>query len=269
MSSRITDIALTIEPDNYGSRLLSSVNDDERVLIRHIIDIGRSSFNSGRSRFSCFLDERQLVLCGLSLEQYADEIPEYEFVGGYSEAERRVVVFSGYGNTIPFTPVVFSGRDIGTLSHRDFLGTLMSLNVKREMIGDILVGEKRTVAFVMNSVLPLVEELTKVGGVGVTISHDFTDADIPKRRFESINATVKSLRIDAVLSDSIGLSREKTQALIRSEGVLLNHLMIFDPSEKVSEGDVFSLRGKGKFKLNSVGGMSKKDRIFITIYKFK
>lgn len=217
------------------------------------------------------MDERQLALCCVSLERHSkdSELPDYELSGGYDEAERRVIIFSGYGYTVPFSPVVFSGRDVGKLTHRDFLGTLMSLNIKREMIGDILVGEERTVAFVMNSVLPLVEELSKVGGVGVTISHDFSEDDIPEKKFDVINATVKSLRIDAVLSDAIGLSREKTQALIRSEGVLLNHLMIFEPSESVNEGDVFSLRGKGKFILNHVGGMSKKDRIFVTIYKFK
>lgn len=251
---------------------MSSVNDDEKVLVRHIIDLGRGSSASGHSRFSCFLDERQLALCLLSLERCShdgENLPDYECLGGYDTAERRVIIFSGYGYAVPFSPVVFSGRNIGSLSHRDFLGTLMSLNIKREMVGDILVGEKCTVVFVMNSVLPLVDEITKIGGVGVCVSHDFSETDIPERKFDIINTTVKSLRIDAVLSDAIGYSREKTQAFIRSEGVLLNHLVIFDPSEKVSEGDVFSLRGKGKFILNRVGGISKKDRIFITIYKFK
>ncbi|MCD7785166.1 MAG: YlmH/Sll1252 family protein [Oscillospiraceae bacterium] len=258
-----------MENDSHKLRLLSSVSDDERILIRHIIDLGRSSQASGHSRFSCFLDERQLSLCNLSLEQYADYLSDYELIGGYDEAERRVIVFSGYGYVVPFSPVVFSGRDIDNLTHRDFLGTLMAQNIKREMIGDILVGEKRTVAFVMNSVLPIVEEISKVGGVGVNITYDFSESDIPEKKFDVINATVKSLRIDAILADAIGLSREKAQALIRSQGVQLNHLMIFDPSEKVNEGDVFSLRGKGKFMLYRVGGMSKKDRIFITIYKYK
>ncbi|MCD8005616.1 MAG: YlmH/Sll1252 family protein [Oscillospiraceae bacterium] len=253
-------------------RLLQSISDDERILLRHIVDLGQNSQLSGRSRYSCFLDERQLALCTISLEQHLSEggdIPEYELLGGYDKAERRVIVFSGYGYTVPFSPVVFRGRDVGKLSHRDFLGTLMSLDIKREMIGDILVGEKQTVVFVMNSVLPVVEEITKVGGVGVTIDHDFHESYVPEKKFEIINATVKSLRIDAVLSDAISVSREKAQAFIRSEGVLLNHLMTFDPSERVNEGDVFSLRGRGKFMLNRVGGMSKKDRIFITIHKYK
>ena len=261
-----------METDCHRQRLLSSASDDEKVLMRHTIDLGRGSLASGRSRSSCFLDERQLALCLLALEKFSREsgdLPDYECTGGYNSAERRVIIFSGYGRTVPFSPVVFSGRDIGDLSHRDFLGTLMSLNIKREMIGDILVGEKRTAVFVMNSVLPLVEEIAKIGGVGVRISHDFSEDDVPVQRFDEVSTTVKSLRIDAILSDAIGLSREKTQALIRSEGVLLNHLMIFDPSERVNEGDVFSMRDKGKFVLNRVGGMSKKDRIFITIYKFK
>ncbi|MCD7823797.1 MAG: YlmH/Sll1252 family protein [Oscillospiraceae bacterium] len=260
-----------MENDSHRLRLLSSANEDEKVLIRHVIDLGRSSLASGRSRFSCFLDERQLALCSLSLRQYAlkGELQDYECLGGYDKAERRVIIFPGYGYAVPFSPVVFTGRDIQKLTHRDFLGTIMSLNIKREMIGDILVGEKKTVVFVMNSVLPLVEEVSKVGGVGVTIGHEFSDEDIPEKKFEVINSTVKSLRIDAVLADAVAMSREKVQALIRSEGVILNHLMIFDPSQRVDEGDVFSLRGKGKFTLYRIGGMSKKDRIFITIHKYK
>ena len=71
------------------------------------------------------------------------------------------------------------------------------------------------------------------------------------------------------MSAAVKLSREKTQELIRSNGAVLNHVTTFEPNEKVDEGDVFSVRGMGKFRLEEVGGMSKKERIFITIQKYK
>lgn len=154
--------------------------------------------------------------------------------------------------------MVFNYREADKPSHRDFLGAVMSLEIKREMIGDILVGGKRTVIFVLNTVAPLVEEISRVGRCGVRVTRDFCIEDIPQRQFDEISATVSSLRLDAVLSAALRLSREKTQELIKSKGVTLNHVITYEPSEKMSESDVFSVKGAGKFELSRIGGLSKK-----------
>lgn len=248
-------------------KIINSATEDEKILIRHVLDLASQSFSSGRQRSSCFLDERQCALCEHALR--SSGFNDYELTGGYENAVRRVIVFSGYGAKSVFTPVVFNYRDKDKLTHRDFLGALMSLNIKREMIGDILVNEKRAVVFVMNTVLPLVKDMTKVSRCSVTISYDFSADDIPEQEFEVIKATVSSLRLDSCLSAAIRQSREKTQELIRSKGVVLNHVETYNPSSRVEAGDVFSVRGLGKFVIGELGGLSKKDRIFITINKYK
>lgn len=248
-------------------KILSSITDEERVLTRHIIDLAKQSEQTGKSKYSNFLDERQQILCEAVLAKEGFE--NYEFIGGYDGAVRRAVMFHGFGEQTPFTPVVFSYRNSDKPSHRDFLGSLMALDIKREMIGDILVSETRTVVFVMNGVLQVVSDLTKIGRYGVKISYDFSQDDIPVQEYDIISATVQSLRLDSVLSCAIKTSREKVQEFIRAKGVVLNHVEVFEPSVKVSEGDVFSVRGYGKYILHKVGGVSKKDRIFITINKFK
>ncbi len=249
-----------------NTKILSSVTDEERVLARHIIDLARQSEQTGRFKFSNFLDERQILICEALL--YKEGFDNYAFTGGYDGAVRRAVIFHGYGEEEPFSPVVFNYREADKPSHRDFLGSLMALNIKREMIGDILVSDRRTVVFIMNSVLSTVSDLTKIGRYGVNISCDFTLKDIPEQKFEKISATVQSLRLDSVLSCAIKTSREKTCELIRTKGVVLNHMEVFEPSTKMTEGDVFSVRGRGKYILAEIGGVSKKDRIFITVNKF-
>lgn len=250
-----------------SSRLFSSVTEDEKLLIRHILDLAGQNNATGRSRASCFLDERQLALCTGALK--SNGYTEYGCIGGYENAARKVIVFYGYGESVPFTPVVFTAKGVNKLTHRDFLGALMSENIKRETLGDILVGEKRTVVFVLNTVLPVIEGITKIGSCGVNLSYDFSERDIPEQEFEEIKATVQSLRLDAVLSSAVKASREKTQEFIKSKGVILNNAVSYSPDERMSEGDVFSVRGVGKFILDTVGGLSKKDRIFITIKKYK
>lgn len=250
-------------------KALSPSNDEDKLLVRHILDLAYQSQKCGYARFSAFLDERQLALCESALDR---EGFKYLTDGGYLEAERRIVAFlpeDACEYTPPFTAVVFNYREADKPSHRDFLGSLMALEIKRELIGDILVGSKRAVVFVHNTALPLVSDMTKIGKCGVKISYDFDLSDIPEPEFEEITSTVASIRLDAVLALSLKTSREKAQDLIRVKGVMLNRVMTFNSSERLEEGDKFSVRGFGKFVLSRVGGQSKKDRIFITIKKFK
>lgn len=249
----------------------SAFNDDDKILVRHILDLARQSELSQRPRFSAFLDERQAALCESALQR--EHIDFYSLCGGYDGAMRSCICFDpcGYGidDALPFKAVVFNYRAADNPSHRDFLGSLMALEIKREMIGDILVGDERTTVFVYNTALPLVNEMTKIGKVGVSISFDFCEDDIPPQQFDEITSTVASLRLDAVLSVALRISREKVSELIKAKGVLLNRVMTYNTSAKVDEGDTFSVRGLGKFELAQIGGNSKKDRIFITIKKFK
>ncbi len=248
----------------------SVFGDDDKILVRHILDLARQSELSGRPRFSAFLDERQTALCEAELKR--EHVDFYSVCGGYDGAQRSCICFDpcGYGiqDALPFTALVFNYRAQDKPSHRDFLGSIMALEIKREMLGDILVGETRAVVFVYNTALLLVSEMTKVGKVGVTVSFDFNESDIPPQHYEEITSTVASLRLDAVLSVALRTSREKTGELIKAKGVLLNRIMTFNTSERICEGDTFSVKGFGKFSLSRIGGNSKKDRIFITINKF-
>ena len=60
------------------------------------------------------------------------------------------------------------------------------------------------------------------------------------------------------------LSRSAAAEQIRLGLVSLNYSLCERVDAAVREGDVISLRGKGKGKVTAVGGRSKKDRLFIT-----
>lgn len=246
------------------------LNDEDKLLVRHIIDIAKRSEQSFRPLCSNFLDDRQLAMCEAALK--SEWRGKFFTAGGYEDAERRVIIFGTDDPSeafLPFEAVVFNYPEDSGLTHRDFLGSLMALGIKRELLGDILVSKKRTAVFVINSALLLVREMTKVGKCTVRTSDDFCDNDIPAQEYDEIRSTVASLRLDAVISAGLRLSREKTAELIRSKGIMHNRVMTFSPSDKVYEGDRFSIRGFGKLELSEVGGQSKKDRIFITVRKFR
>lgn len=246
------------------------LNDEDRLLVRHILDLAKRSEQSYRPLFSTFLDERQLALCEVALK--SNKVENFVTFGGYDNSERRVIAFGATDEANiawPFQAVVFSYTDSADLTHRDFLGCIMSLGIKRELIGDILVGKGRTAVFVVDVAVPLVTELTKVGRCGVKVQFDFTDADIPTQQFDEIRTTVASLRLDSIIASGLRLSRDKAAELIKSKGVMHNRVMTFSPDERVEEGDRFSVRGFGRMDLSEVGERSKKDRLFITIRKYR
>ena len=244
-------------------------DEEDRLLVRHILDIAKRSEQSYRPLYSTFLDDRQLAICEAALK--SEWGGRFDSFGGYPSAERKVLAF-GDGDSllscIPFSAAVFNYRVGSNLCHRDFLGSLMALGIKRELFGDILVGKTRTAVFVMNTALGPVKEMTRVGKCGVWVTEDFSDADIPVQEFDEIKTTVASLRLDSVVSDGLRISREKAAELIRTKGVLHNRVMTYSPDDRVEEGDRISARGFGKFELYEVGTQSKKGRIFITLHKF-
>lgn len=244
--------------------------DDDRLLIRHVLDIAKRSELSRKPLYSAFLDERQLAICEAALRTgWGGDFASF---GGYSDAERRVLAFGDPDlreNSVPFKAVVFNYPENSGLCHRDFLGSLMALGIKRELLGDILVGGRRTAVFVADAALPLVRDISKIGRCGVKVTDDFSNEDIPVQEYEEIRSTVASLRLDAVVATALRISRAKASELIESKGVMLNRVMLFRPSDRVSEGDKFSVRGFGKFELAEIGGQSKKDRVFITIRKYR
>ena len=240
-------------------KLPPPLSDEDRLLCRHILDLSERSERTGRALYSTFLDDRQLAFCEAALK--SDKRPDFATFGGYPEAERRIIAFND-----PEGEVLPEGYE---LSHRDFLGSLMALGIKRELLGDILVGTGRTAVFVYDTVFSLVSDMTKVGRVGVKVSFDFSEADIPEPDFEEIHTTLASLRLDALVASALKMSRETAAELIRQKGVMQNRVLCFSPSERVSEGDRFSVRGFGRFDLSEVKGQSRKDRTIITVKRYR
>ena len=222
-----------------------------------------------RAYFFPFLTEREQAVAEMYLKSAG--FTDYAFFGGYENAERKMLgLFFYEEEPFPLCALQFSFRKSDRLTHRDFLGALMSLGVERETVGDILVEDGRCVTFVKSDIRDYIEsQLFKVGNVGITIKEADT-ADLPQGRgFETKEYTVASLRLDAVVAAITGLSREKTKSVVLSGNVFLNHLECQNISQSVCERDTLTVRGKGKFVINGVLGETKKHRIRISVIHFR
>ena len=215
------------------------------------------------------MSEREQMLAA----QYMDHLgfSRYAFDGGYPGAERRMLgVFDGERQAFPLCALELSFRKSDRLTHRDFLGALMSLGIERETVGDILVEDGRCVVFVKEEMTSYIRsQLSKVGSAGVKIAEADTAALPQGRGFDERFCTVSSLRMDAVVAAAAGLSRERAKQLIVSGGVAHNYEVCQSVSRMTAEKDVITIRGKGKYVINGVQGETKKHRIIVSIIHYR
>ncbi len=252
------------------SGLFSSAED--KLFAAHIADNAEICERRFITKFTTFLNENQRETAKIVLSHVGFE--DYLFYGGFDNASRCVLgFFPQYTEKdkkmFPITALEITYRKESKLSHRDFLGAFMSCGINRNMIGDIIVNEGRTVSFVYATVADsLLYDLKKIGSVGVKITEtELPDIEIIEH-FKEIDGTVSSLRCDCIVSLVLRLSREKSAALIKSERLTVNGRICNSVSRELSCGDVFSVKGSGKFILSSINGITKKDRIHINVKKY-
>lgn len=248
-----------------------SFPEEDRLLVSHLLDMIEICEKSYQPRFSFFLNEHEIMLAQSVLKEQKCET--YRLYGGYNEASRRILgVFPPYWedtDSFPITALGIRYREADKLSHRDFLGAFMSKQIKRNMLGDIIIGSGRATVFVHTSVkYALIFEISKIGSVGVKITEDKEPVIHAEKNFIEKSGTVSSLRLDSIVSAAAGISREKSAMLIKGGNVSVMYSVETSASRQLSEGDIFSVRGYGKFIFYSVNGKTKKDRIHISVKKY-
>lgn len=196
------------------------------------------------------------------------------FAGGMATAERARIQILPHNHTPkeknPVTPLLIEGSfPADTLSHRDFLGAILGLGIKREMVGDIICKGTAALVFIIPDLADyVVQHLKQVGRftVDVTVPGQIPQAFVRgEGRIKEIRGTVASLRIDAVAGLGFGLSRSRITPLVKGEQVKLNHRAINQPSRTVKEGDLISLTGRGRVEVVEILGETRKGRISLKL----
>ncbi|MBR4627033.1 MAG: RNA-binding protein [Ruminococcus sp.] len=247
---------------------------EDRLFEARLSDMTERCERCGAPVYSPFLDEHQCAAAEQWLGRNAGD-SGYILYGGYEDARRRMLtVFPEYcrdyaAECFPMKCLTMTYRKEDKLTHRDVLGSFMAQQVKREVIGDIIVGEGMAQTFVtVVAAKALASSVTKIGRVGVRISDDKEFCLDTVQEFKDISGTVASLRLDCIVSLAANISREKAAALIRSDRVEVNHFPTASVSHELKEGDILSVRGFGRFILNGIDGLTRKGRIHIDIRKY-
>ena len=206
----------------------------------------------------------------------------HSFYGGYPEAERTVLLLLPDYMESPedFTPPegenplclvrCTAPQGAPALSHRDYLGSLLALGIKREVIGDILVFPDGADILVLESIAPfLTEHYESAGRVSLTCTRmEISRLRIPESRTQAVCESVASLRLDNLVCAVFGLSRTDAAAAILHGSVFVNDLEAKKPDARLEPGDKLVLRGAGKAIFTEISGTTRKGRLSIRFQKY-
>lgn len=249
---------------------------DDKLLISKVLDKAEKSNKSEKVTNTGFLDPYERRIIEKAISGIGDF--NYAFTGGYTGAERTVLFFCSnfislnerdlYGNTFKLLSIILNSR--GSLTHRDYLGALLGLGIKREKVGDILVGEESCDIVVLSDIADFIKyNLLKVGNVKVDVEiKDINELEKIKPKVKEITAAVASLRIDCVACAGFNISRSRILDFIKGEKVNLNWETAANPSKQIKEGDTLSIRGKGRAVVKEIRGATRKGRISIVLNKY-
>lgn len=239
-----------------------------RILDKIEMVLGNHSIQS-----TDFMDPYERKLAQSILNRFTEI--SYREMGGLIEAERKIIlIYPDYlqwdNMDLPIVSLKIEGL-VDKLSHRDFLGGILNLGINREKIGDILIHEgyanivvKSEIGnFILMNLERIGKEIVKVRQIPLE------ELEQGKIEYKDILATLSSLRLDVLISGALNLSRKDSQRLVETRRVKVN----WEPTERVSkdveEGDIVSVKGYGRFTLNSIKGFSKKGKIRVEIRLLK
>ena len=240
---------------------------EERLLFAKVLDKYTAARKNSSPAYTDFMDpvRSATFLQTLKSSDYF-QIISY---GGFDDAERKIIAFfpdSHEAVSFPIVPVAitYNQRFSKAPTHRDYLGAVLGLGLDRGKIGDIRLGHAGAVMYVAEEVAHFIaENLDQVGRVSVKAS-----ANCQLEGLETTNQTrritVPSMRLDAVLSAALNLSRGKASLLIEAEKVFVNWKLA-KKTHTVAVGDAITVRGMGRVSIDSLGGSTKKDRTVLQI----
>ena len=224
-------------------------------------------------RYTRFLDPAQAVEAGKIAREHGVQFMTW---GGYDAAERVIGCFAPWNVSVersefPLVPLHsrYSSK-FCSISHRDLLGSFMALGLTRDNIGDIIIVDSDVYLFVIKQVAVFIlQGMTSAGKVALHFKTVEGEVSVPEPQGTAFHDTLSSMRLDAVLAGAFRLSRAESGTMIRGGLVKLNHIPCDKVDASVEEGALLSLRGRGRVRLQKIEGLTKKQRIGVTFFRYE
>ena len=189
---------------------------------------------------------------------------EYGVYDKYSFLEKKIIYFGEYDNYI----TIFKAKKSDKIKHSNILGTLFSLGLTDDVIGDIIVMDDyfylttltRLSSFIKNN-------LTIINGERIELLES-TNIVLNKDRFLKMKLLVSSMRVDTIVSKITNTNRLKVNSMIKDNIILVNYNTVKSSSLILKNNDILSIRKYGKYIIKNIIGTTKKNNLVLEIEKY-
>ena len=213
-----------------------------------------------KGQYTCFLNPNICREISYKLKKEKYSIYYY-----YPECEKVIL----YVDKIPKISLIKIESYL-PLTHREILGSLFGLNINEEFFGDIIIDQNEYYFYVMeeikdfilNNLIMIGNKKVKLKEVNVNYLNDY------KRKYETYEFIVSSLRLDTVIAKIIGCNRDKIKDKIHNKEIVVNYNIINSSSYIFKEGDIFSIKKYGKYKFKGIVKTTKKDNYIVRCWKY-
>ena len=254
---------------------------EDKLLISKMLDKMKLAQTRNSIEYTDFLDAYQQKLLQKVIQR--EKIENVFFSGGIENAERNILVFypdklrsMAEENVNAILPIrclrIQLPKEMkGHYQHRNYLGGLIKLGIKREKIGDILVFDDGADVLVLEEIekftltnLPSLTRFSKATIEKVALEKA-REKEIHYKEFQMI---VPSLRIDALIAELLRTSRGKAEQYIKEGRVFVNYEEVQKVTKPIKENDIVTIRGKGKYNIGAASGTTRNGRVKVTAYQY-
>lgn len=257
------------------SNVYQHFRDEEAPFIDTMIDDVRRVLENYMPALTNFLNPRERLILDAIAGQYAEI--QLDLSGVFPDAERqRAILYPEYDQIaledfeISLVEIDYP-RQFTQLTHGSILGTLMGAGITREKLGDIISdGNRWQFAADRTIATYLIQEVSQIGKHSVILKEvPISEMIQSEESWEEQTVIVSSMRLDAVISRILNLSRNNAKALIQNGKVKVNFGQVDRPDYECELADLISVRGFGRARLISTEGITKKDNIVLKIQMIK
>lgn len=245
------------------------MNDDEKLLLKRAQELSVRAYSR-----CCWTNTEFLTIAEQDVVSRTETDVPVCFFGGWEGAERRIAVFGseelcGYAAVPPVVCLQIEAtapKFAEELVHRDYLGALMGLGIRREVLGDIVPQGKGAYLFCLDSIAGFIcDNCGQIRRTAVSVS---TVAELPALLIAPPEATqlvIASERLDALIAAAWKLSRSEAKQLVEDSRVFINSRLTVNPSAELREGDLVSARGLGRFRYEGAAAETRKGRLRVVL----
>ena len=248
---------------------------EDKLLIDNTVKKAKKTQERDIITYTNFLDPREL---NLVIKELIKQKYKYQIIRVNEEVEKCIIMFLPTYLKLEYIDmneyiscIKISIKKGQKLKHKDYMGAIYNMGVKREYIGDIFVYEDNSACIFCT---PKIAEyfkynLINVGKYEVQVDiKKIEEIEMPKKLFEKFEIIVPSNRLDNIVTEIIKISRNKAIEKIAAKEVFVNYEENTNKSLTLKEKDIISIRGTGKYKVDSFLGETKKGNQIISIKKY-